>query len=126
MTALVAVLCIAVFASAFVQLQIVRIATDSVTTASGVVAALRDPALDDAAREATAQQATRRLLYLFGVIVVRSFIALVAGLVPVGLGHMLEVAPAGAVFAFLSRVDVIVVTLLVVTAVWILGRRVRT
>jgi hypothetical protein len=85
--------------------------------------ALRDPALDDGARERAAQTAARRLFYVGGVISVRTAVALAAAAVPLVLADGLGVVPATTVAGFLMRLDVILIAGVALVALWLLRRR---
>lgn len=123
MTALVAALGVAAFAVAFALLRIPAWAGESLAVAGRAHAALRDPALDDTAREREAQAAARRLFYVGGVIVVRTGVALAAAAVPLLVADGLGLVPATTVAAFLMRLDVILLAGVALVAVWLLQRR---
>ncbi|MFP4360116.1 MAG: hypothetical protein ACLFTG_05475 [Alphaproteobacteria bacterium] len=123
MTALVTALGVTAFALAFTLLRVPAWASESLAVAGRAQSALRDPALDDAAREAGAQAAARRLLYVFGVILVRSVAALAVAALPVVVADRLELVAAADVAAFSLRLDVILVASAVVVALWFLHRR---
>lgn len=108
---MVAALGLASVAAFLVALWIVRIvpvAAGSLVTVRKTVAELRDPALDDLAREKTARRAAVRLFGGFISILIRSLIALAVAFLPIYLGHMFGMASRGAVAVFLARWDVIV------------------
>ncbi len=123
MTAAVTALGVAAFAVAFMLLRVPAWASESLAVAGRAQLALRDPALDDAAREAGAQAAARRLFYVFGVILVRTSAALAAAAVPVVVADRLALVPAGEVAAFSMRLDVILAASAALIAVWLLHRR---
>ena len=79
-------------------------------TTRSTAAAMRDPALDDRAREKAVQRASLSLMAGFGSIVVRTALALGAALLPVWIASQQGLAPADGVFHFLSRWDVILIT----------------
>jgi hypothetical protein len=122
-TAVVTALGVAAFAVAFMLLRVPAWAGESLAVAGRAQTILRDPGLDDAAREAGAQAAARRLFYVFGVIVVRTAGALVAAAVPVVAADRLGLVPAAAVAAFSMRLDVIVAASVGLVGVWFLHRR---
>jgi len=122
-TAVVTALGVAAFAVAFTLLRVPAWASESLAVAGRAQLALRDPALDDAAREAGAQAAARRLFYVFGVILVRTSAALAAAAVPVVVADRLALVPAGEVAAFSMRLDVILAASAALVAVWLLHRR---
>jgi hypothetical protein len=123
LTALVVALGVAAFAVAFAWLRVPARAGESLAVAGRARLALRDPALDDAAREASAQAAARRLFYLFAVIVGRTAVALAAAALPVVVADRLGLAAMGEVAAFSMRLDVILAATVVLVAVWLLHRR---
>lgn len=123
MTALVTALGVAAFALAFALLRVPAWASESLAVAGRAQLALRDPALDDAAREAGAQAAARRLFYVFGVILVRTGAALAAAAVPVVVADRLGLVAAADVAAFSLRLDVILVASAALVALWLLQRR---
>jgi len=124
LTALVAALGVAAFAVVFALLRIPAWAGESLAVAGRAHAALRDPALDDTARERAAQTAARRLFYVGGVIVVRTAVALALAAAPLVLADGFGVVPAATVAGFLMRLDVILIAGVALVAVWILQRRV--
>lgn len=124
MTALVAALGVAAFAVAFALLRVPAWAGESLAVAGRAHAALRDPALDDTARERAAQTAARRLFYVGGVIVVRTAVALAVAAAPLVLADGFGVVPAATVAGFLMRLDVILIAGVALVAVWIVQRRV--
>ena len=76
-------------------------------TTQATVAAMRDASLDDAARERAVQRSAVKLIRDFASIVLRGGLSLVASLVPIWLLDAAGLVPAGAVFEFLSRPDVL-------------------
>jgi hypothetical protein len=122
-TALVTTLGIAAFVVVFALLRVPARASEGLAVAGRAQAALRDPTLDDAARETAAQAAARRLFYVFGVILVRTAAALAAAAVPVVLAARMGLVTAGEVAAFSMRVDVIVGASVVLLVLWFLTRR---
>jgi len=122
-TALVTALGVAAFALLFTWLRVPAWAGESLAVAGRAQLALRDPTLDDAAREASAQAAARRLFYVFGVILVRTGAALAAAAVPVVVADRLGLVGAGEVAAFSLRLDVLVLATACLVAAWLLHRR---
>jgi hypothetical protein len=120
---LVALISVAVFLAAFFRSGLVGVALEALAVMQQAVAAIRDPALDDAAREKTARAASLRLLGALGSILLRSFVVLAACAVPVVLADLAGLAPRDAVAAFLARWDVIVGLSVLITLGWIVGRR---
>jgi hypothetical protein len=116
-------LSVAAFMAAFLAVRIVPAAAAAIATAHGAVAAMRDPSLDDLARERAAQRASLRLFGAFGGILLRSALALAAAFLPVLAADASGIAPEAAVTGFLMRWDVIVVLTVLVTAGWLLAWR---
>lgn len=123
MTALVTALGVAVFAAVFTLLRVPAWAGEGLAVAGRAQRTLRNPALDDAAREAGAQAAARRLFHVFAVIVVRTAAALAAATLPVLIADRLALVPARDVAAFSMRLDVILVAGVALIALWWLQRR---
>jgi len=109
MIAVTAATVIAVFLVAFRVCRIVSASASALTIARGAFAALRNPDLDDAARETVARQASLGLLRAFVSILVRGVLALAASLLPIWIADTAGIAPSQGVVAFLSRWDVILV-----------------
>ena len=78
MTALISLtaISVAVFMLAFWQLGIVGVARSAIETLTGAVAAIKDPALDDYAREKAAQAAGLKLIRSAVSILIRSLVIL--------------------------------------------------
>lgn len=102
-------LSIGVFAVALWLCGVVRVGAGVLQTARSAVAALRDEALDDAAREKAVQGASIRLFGAFLSILARGALALAISLVPVALAVAAGLADSRAVVAFLSRWDTVVI-----------------
>lgn len=111
-----AVLSIACFLAAFWLLRVVPVASKALATVHQAAADLRDPALDDEAREKAARQGALFLFGSFASILWRSLAALAAALVPIYAGDFLGLASGEAVFAFLARWEVIVAATAVICA----------
>ena len=116
MIAAVGIVSIVLFLIALWLLRLVPVASAAVATARGAVAAMRDPALDDAAREKAVQAASLRLMGAFASIVVRGALSLGASLLPIWLADLTGLASGWAIVDFLSRWDVIVVASVVIVA----------
>jgi hypothetical protein len=89
---------------------VTRAAAAVLATTRTTAATMRDPSLDDLAREKAAQRASLTLMAGFGSIVVRTALALGAALIPVWIASRQGLASAGSVFHFLSRWDVLLFT----------------
>jgi hypothetical protein len=105
-----AVVAAGTFLGAMWLFGVVGAATDAFVVANSAMAAMRDLALDDGAREAAVQRASLRLLSGFGSILIRGLMAVAASLVPIWFADAAGFAASGRVFEFLSRWDVIVAT----------------
>jgi len=121
----VAVLSIAAFLAAFGLLRIAAVAGASIRTSQGAAAAMRDPALDDRARERAVQAASLRLLGQFLSLVVRGGLAVGASLVPILAAAAIGLAPSNAVLAFLMRWPAWLLATAMGGAAWALGRQPR-
>ena len=118
----IAVASIVVFLVALLLLGVVPAAARALTIARGAFAALRDPALDDAARERAARDASMRLLRSFISILARGGLAIAVSLLPIWLADASGLAPRDQIFDFLSRWDVILIASIVIG----LGYAIRT
>ncbi len=119
----IAGLSIVAFLAAFALLRIASVAGASIRTSQAAAAAMRDPALDDRARERAVQGASLRLLGQFLSLLFRSALAVAASLVPVGVAALIGLAPAGQVLAFLMRWPAWVLATAIAAAAWGLGKR---
>ncbi len=115
-TPAVALTAVALFALALWGLGILRAGAEVFAVARGAVAALRDPGLDDAAREAAVQRASLRLFGAFFSILARSALALLLSFAPIWLAETAGVVTSDAVMVYLSRWDIIVVVSIVMLA----------
>jgi len=114
---------ILLFLVALWLLRLVPTAAGALATAQGAVAAMRDPALDDMAREKAVQAASLRLMGAFASIVARGALSLGASLLPIWLADLTGLAAVGAVIDFLSRWDVIVIATVVILAGYVIRVR---
>jgi len=114
---------IAVFLVAFYLLGIVPAARRALGTTQSAMATMRDPAMDELARERAVQSAALGLIGLSVSLLLRSLAALAAAAVPILLFDLLGLAPWQATTAFLGRVDVIVVSSVVIVVGWLLAVR---
>lgn len=122
MIAAVGVASILLFMIALWLLRLVPVASGAVATAQGAMAVMRDPALDDAAREKAVQAASLRLMGTFASIVMRGALSLGVSLLPIWLADISGLASGEAVIGFLSRWDVIVTATVVICVgyvVWV-------
>jgi hypothetical protein len=121
MTPAVALASIGVFIAALCLLGIVGRAGAALAVTRGAVAALRDPGLDDEARERAVQRASLKLFSAFLSILARSVLALLLSFAPIWLADAAGLAAQDEVLFYLSRWDNIVV----VTIVMLAGYRLR-
>ena len=123
MTVALAIASIAAFVLAFWATAIARVATDALATAQGALAALRDPSLDDAAREKAVQQASLRLMGAFASLLLRGAAVVGAAALPIWLGSLAGLAESGEVLRYLSSWPTILVSSLALTAAFVLWPR---
>ena len=110
MIAVTGLVSVAFMAAGLWLFGVTRAASAVLATTRTTAAAMRDPSLDDRAREKAVQRASLTLMAGFGSIVIRTALALGAALLPVWLASRQGLASADSVFHFLSRWDVIAVT----------------
>lgn len=89
---------------------VIRVSAGVLTVARQAVAAMRDPSLDDAAREKHVQRASLRLMGAFVSILARSLLCLLVSALPIWLASVAGLANVDEVLQFLARWDVIVLT----------------
>ncbi|WP_193369824.1 hypothetical protein [Pelagibius marinus] len=123
MTPAVALASICAFIGAFWLLGIVRRAAAALAVTRGALAAMRDAALDEDAREKEVQRASLKLLGIFFSILARSLLALFASFLPIWVADTLGLASSETVLLFLARWDVILVVSLVLLAGYVLWNR---
>jgi len=107
---------IALFLVALQLTRLVRVSGGAIATARGALEAMRDPALDDAAREKAVQRASLRLMGAFALIVAGGAGSLAVSLLPIWLADITGLAASGDVIGFLSRWDVIAIASAVIVA----------
>jgi len=111
-----AILSLLLFVAALSYSGVIGAAAGVLATARGAAAVMRDEALDDRARERAVQQASLRLFSGFASILGRGVLSLAASVLPIWAADATGLASAGAVLAFLARVDVIVIASAVMVA----------
>lgn len=124
MTVLVAGCSILMFLVAFHFLGIVPVASRAIATSRETGAVMRNPDLDDDAKEAAVQKASLALMKSFGSLVVRIVILLLAAFLPIFLASTTGLVPAETVLDFLLRWDVIIITTLVILLAVFVGPRI--
>jgi len=107
-TAAVAIFSVLLFLVAFQLVRIVPAARRAIAIAQGALGAMRDPALNDDAREKAVQRASIALFGAFGSILLRSLLALAAAVAPIWLADQVGWAQTESVVDLLSRWDIIV------------------
>ena len=120
MTLSVTLISVVIFVLAFAVLRIVPVARGAIATATGAVQVMRNPTLDDDARERAVQKASISLFGAFASILLRFVATLVFAAMPIWVADVLGIVSAEAVIAYLSRIDVIVVLSVVMVAIWVL------
>lgn len=111
--------------AAFWLAGIVPLARRAIAIVLEALAALRDPALDDDARELRMRRGSIGLLFAFLQIALRSALALAAALLPIYLADWAGLAPRARVFDFLARVDVIAAFTVATALFWMICARMR-
>jgi hypothetical protein len=114
--ALAALATVAVFGVAFWRLGVVQAASGAIAVSRTTMAVMRDPGLDDRAREDAVQRASLRLMGSCASILMRSGLAAVTALAPIWALSALGVVTVAEVMEFLSRSDVIAGVTLVMVA----------
>lgn len=126
MPALIAVAAASVllFLAAFHRLGVVGVARRAIGTTGEAMRAMRDPGLDELARERAVQAAALRVLGAAGGLILRSLAALAVAFLPVLAADLAGLAERGAALAFMERWEVILAASLLVTLGYlIIGRR---
>jgi len=101
-----AVVSIGIFIVALSKSGVASATGGVLATTQATVAVMRDASLDDAARARAVQRSSVKLLRDVASIFLRGGLSLVASLAPIWLLDATGLVPARAVFEFLSRVDV--------------------
>ncbi len=126
MIAATAAVSICAFLVALWLARVVPVSAGVVVIARNALGAMRDPALDDAAREKTVRHASLQLIGKFVSIVLRGVFAIGVSLVPIWLANASGLAASDQVIAFLSRWDVITVATIVIMIAYLLRIRLWT
>ncbi len=121
---LVAAGSIAIFLLVFWLAGVVASAKSAIAIARGAMQAMRDPGLDELARERTVQTAAIRLVVASGSLILRNLAALAAAFIPILAADWAGIAPQAAMLAFMVRWDVILVATILVTLGAVVGARV--
>ena len=123
MTIAVAVASILAFLVAFWAVKVVAAATKAITTATGAMKILANKDLDDAAKEKATQKAAISLLRSVVSIATRCAVSIVAAGIPIYAAQVLGIAPVSDTIDFLSRWDVILISSLVISVLYLVGRQ---
>jgi hypothetical protein len=118
-----AIAAVAVFAVAFWQLGVIRAASGAIAISRDSMGVMRDPQLDERARERAMQQASLRLIGACASILFRSLIAVLLSLVPIWAFSALGIVTFDQVLTFLSRWDVIAIVTVIMLAGYGLKKR---
>ena len=118
-----AAISVALFMLAFWKLDVVASARSAMTIMQSALDAMRDPSLNDLAREKAVQAASLKLIREAFSILVRSALALAAAFIPLVLADQFGLAPLSETLAYLARWDVIVVVSIAALLIWFLGAR---
>lgn len=118
---LVTALSIVAFLLVFRWVGVIPVAKTALVTVHAATVTMRDPALDDLAREQAVQAAALRLMVSTGSLILRSAVALLAACIPILAAAWTGIAPIAATVAFLERWEVILVAALATTLVFALG-----
>ncbi|MGE3469437.1 MAG: hypothetical protein AB7O28_03755 [Vicinamibacterales bacterium] len=102
---------------------VVGAAASATDTARSALAAVRDPSLDDDARERAARDASGALFKATGSILVRGLVSAVLLFLPVWLADLTGLARSADVVAFLTSWQGIALALVTGTAAVLPGRR---
>ncbi len=118
---LIAAASIGVFLLVFWLAGVVSTARRAIATTRNAMQAIRNPALDELARERAVQAAAIRLVVASGSLVLRSLMALAAAFIPILVADWAGIVPQAAMLAFMERWDVIVIATVVVTLGYVVG-----
>lgn len=121
---LIAATSIGIFLLVFWLVGVVSTARRAIATTRNAVQAMRNPALDELARERAVQAAAIRLVVASGSLVLRSLLALAAAFIPILAADWVGIVSQAAMLAFMERWDVIVIATVVVTLGYVVGLRV--
>ncbi|MEZ5863115.1 MAG: hypothetical protein R3D25_03225 [Geminicoccaceae bacterium] len=126
MTLLAACIVCIVFLLACIALRLVPVASAIVATSGKALATMRDPTLDDDAKEQAARSAAIGLFGGFLSIVWRTAAAVAASLAVLYGGDWLGIFNVDAVMAMLASWEFIIATTVVITILWIAFSRWRS
>jgi hypothetical protein len=119
-----AILSVGIFVVAFALSGVGGAAAGVLATTQATMAVMRDATLDDAARERAVQRSSLKLVSDFVSIFLRGGLSLAASLLPIWLMDVTGLVSARAVIGFLSRLDVIAGTTIVMVLGYVAWTRV--
>lgn len=125
MSLLLATFVVAAFALVLERLRLPVRAREVGSRAVRSLEVLRDPGLDDQAKETALRQQAGALVVLVGILAGGSLLALGLPLFAVWLLDVLGLASFGSVLAILERVDFLIAAALIGSATYLLVRRLR-
>ncbi len=117
---------ILVFAVAFYYSKLVPVCRNAISLAQNAVGVMRSEQLSEEEKETAVQKASLQLLGKFFSILVRSLLVLLASALPIIIADQIGWVGSDDAIAWLSRIDVIVVTCGVMLALYFLFRKLRT
>lgn len=117
------VLGIALFVVAFTTLRLARSFGDVTRISRQAMEVVRDPELDDDAKERAARAASWRLLRQGVEIISKALVTIALATLPFWLADRLALAPLHDSVAFASRWDVLGITTIAMAGAWFAWRR---
>lgn len=125
MSVVIYLLAVALFVIGFSLTKLAESFGGVTRVAGDAVRAMRDPALDDDAKEKVARQSSVRLLGHGVAIVLKAVAILLAAAAPFWIADVLSITPMDESVAFAARWDVLVITTVVMLVAWYGWRRWR-
>lgn len=116
-------LSIGLFLLVFWRANIVTIAKDAIVTTRNALRDMRDPALDELAREHAVQAAAVGLVKQAGSLILRSLLALAAAFIPILAADLANMSSQATTLAFMARWDVILIATAIITFGYVAGVR---
>lgn len=109
---------IALFVVAFSALRLAESFGNVTRISRQAIEVVRDPRLDDDAKERAARQASWRLLRQGAAIVSKALLTIALAALPFWLADRLALAPLSESIAFASRWDVLAITTIAMVCAW--------
>lgn len=125
MIIVMAIVSVAVFILAFQGFGVARVTYGVKVHIEDAISIIRSKDLDERTREEEIQRVSLKLFGSFFSIIFRSILMFVAAFIPIGAGHLLEIADMSDVLRLLTRVDVIVVFTIVMSLGYFLKGRMK-